>query len=203
MKTFGVLLALGIWCFVGYSFLHQEKHFPAPVQSDHVYAAPEPEMPKKIERTKTYGPAVGGRMAAVGGGTAYVPEFVQLGTDEPRKFSIHIKEVVPGKGTVASGAFYDLPPEATTNPERLDTSERKWTQCGKILVVNLPSVIDGQEWKGWLLRVGVETVSSPNGPNSTMPSYRVIEEPPFAAYKAPAGDWQKRFGAALDKAPHR
>jgi hypothetical protein len=176
MKTFVLLVAAaGVWILAGYSYITRGITVPAPAHVSENYAsiAHAPAIPRTVAND----------------------DFIQLGSNEVRKFDLTIDRIY-GATVIASGCFYDIDPTVTTEPEKLGGAAGKWTQAGEFGLSGFPSyIVNGQHWVGWLVRDAVGSVDG-------RPIYDIAPEPEPKRLAAPApGVWMNTNGGTLDQRP--
>jgi hypothetical protein len=146
-----------------------------------------------------FGPQFSGMVRGLRGGAK--AEHTQFAGDAARKFNAKIKQVLPGGKAFATGGFYDVPPSETVTPERLDYRDQRLVSVKEFYIEGMPpDVIDGQEWRGWLVRTGAKTYTSKEGTYRTVPALRLVADPPPPP--PGSGAWMKHHGrTALDSHP--
>lgn len=117
--------------------------------------------------------------------------IAQYASDEIRKFDLTITQIVPGGEALARGAFYDIPPSRSIDPEAMGGVAGKWTPAGDFYISGLPKGhIDGEKLEAWLLRTGTKTFTTALGSLRTVPSYLLAPEPVATAHRPKDWKWQ-------------
>ena len=126
------------------------------------------------------------------GGSSHLPVVPQA-TDAARKFNVTVSRVIPG-GVVAGGAYYNVPPSETIQPQRLDPRDSNRTPVSQMIIqgLDVETAFAGQKWQGWMVPAGEKNLKVAEGEWRSVPAWRVVPEPPASRPKA--GLWMKYHG---------
>jgi len=103
--------------------------------------------------------------------------FNTLEPGRPRKFSITVERVLADGTVIANGAYFDIDPSVTLNPEMRGPGARSWTPVGRIAIAGLKSAVSGGELTSWLERDATVTYTHPLRGPETVASFRAVQEP--------------------------
>jgi hypothetical protein len=95
-----------------------------------------------------------------------------------RFYKLTIKQVLPGKGVLASGSFHDLDPILDLQPYQLPYGMQRTCFTGDIFVkCSTDGLIDGAAVSTWAAPDGTLSFTTVLGAVRTVAAFRIVDDP--------------------------